>query len=147
MKILIKTQVQQHYKKVWKGFNQELFEALKPPLLPLELRRFDGSETGDEVHIRLGKGFLTQDWNAVIIEHGSDEKECYFIDEGSKLPFFLKNWKHRHRILKESENTSIIIDDISYQTPFWLLDYLMYPVMYLQFWARKPVYKKVFSDK
>ena len=75
MKILIKTTVQQNYKKVWKGFNQELFEALKPPLLPLELRRFDGSETGDEVHIRLGKGFLSQDWNALIIEHGGNEKE------------------------------------------------------------------------
>jgi len=146
MKILIKTNVEQDYHKVWKGFNQDLFLALKPPFPPMELRRFDGSETGDEVHIRLGIGAMSQDWNAKIVEHGSDEKEYYFIDKGSTLPFFLKDWTHRHRILKDG-NASIIIDDIEYKTPFLLTDYIMFPLMYFQFWMRKPIYAKVFSNK
>lgn len=146
MKIIIKTIVEQDYLTVGKGFDQSLFEALKPPLLPLTLKRFDGSQTGDEVHIQLGKGIFSQDWNALIIEHGEDENEVYFIDKGSKLPFFLKDWKHRHRILRQDNNQAMIIDDIDYTTPFRLMDYLMYPIMYLQFWVRKPVYKKVFRS-
>lgn len=147
MKIIIKTIVEQDYLTVGKGFNQALFEALKPPLLPLTLKRFDGSKTGDEVHIQLGKGIFSQDWNASIVEDGQNEKEIYFIDIGSKLPFFLKKWKHHHRMLRHENNQTIIIDDIDYFTPFWLTDYLMYPIMYLQFWIRKPVYKKFFSKK
>lgn len=146
MKILIKTQVEQNHHQVWKGFNRDLFLALKPPFPPMELRRFDGSETGDEVHIRLGAGALSQDWNALIVEHGKTDEEYYFIDEGSTLPFFLKSWTHRHRILKK-ENGAVIIDDIQYRTPNILLDYLMYPLMYFQFWMRQPIYRKVFALK
>jgi len=93
LKILLKTQVEQDYQTVYERFDRDLFLALKPPLLPLELKRFDGSKTGDEVHIRLGKGFLAQDWNAKIVEDKLTEDEAYFVDEGIKLPFFLKNWQ------------------------------------------------------
>ncbi len=143
MKILLKTQVEQDYQTVYERFDRDLFLALKPPLLPLELKRFDGSKTGDEVHIRLGKGFLSQDWNAKIVEDKLTEDEAYFIDEGIKLPFFLKDWRHKHRIIR-NDTGATIIDDIEYKTPTLLTDYLMYPVMWLQFAARKPVYRKYF---
>lgn len=145
MKIWIQTTVAANHFSVWEGFNEDLFKALKPPLLPLTLKRFDGSTTGDEVHLTLGKGWLSQDWNARIVEHQVGPDECYFIDEGSKLPFFLKRWQHRHRIVKQPDGATAIIDDITFSTPFRLLDYLMYPVMYLQFYARKPVYKRIFG--
>lgn len=147
MKILIKTPVGKDYKTVWSGFNRDLFEALKPPFLPLTLKRFDGSRTGDEVHIQLGFGILKQDWNALIIEHDENEQECYFVDEGSKLPFFLKTWYHKHRIIRQADGSSVIVDDIDFTTPFKLMDYIMYPLMYMQFAARQPIYKKVFSKK
>lgn len=140
----IKTVVEQDYKTVFERFDEDLFLALKPPLLPLTLNRFDGSMKGDEVHITLGKGALSQDWNALIVEQAELADEIYFIDVGSKLPFFLKDWKHKHRIVKEGEG-AMIIDDISYKTPFFLMDYLMFPVLYLQFWARKPVYTRYFK--
>lgn len=146
MKIRLTTSVAQDYQAVYQGFNEELFLALKPPLLPLELKRFDGSKTGDEVHIRLGKGFLSQDWNALIVEDGMTEEEAWFIDEGTQLPFFLKSWKHRHLIIK-SGSGALIVDDISYKTPTLLTDYLLYPVMWLQFAARKPVYRRVFGGE
>jgi len=144
VKILIKTEVAMPFQEVYKGFNEELFLALKPPLLPLKLLRFDGCETGDQVHIELGFGKLTQRWDALIIDHNQNNEEFYFVDKGVQLPFFLKKWQHRHRILK-SKNGAAIIDDIDYQTPYKFLDYLMYPIMYFQFYLRKPVYKKVFS--
>jgi len=146
MRITLTTQVNQDYKTVYARFDEDLFIALKPPLMPLTLQRFDGSKTGDEVHIRLGMWRLTQDWNARIVEDGINDDEAYFIDEGIKLPFFLKTWRHRHRILR-ADSGAIIIDDIHYTTPTWLTDYLMYPIMWLQFAARKPVYRRYFSKK
>jgi ligand-binding SRPBCC domain-containing protein len=146
MKILIKTTVEQDYKTVFNRFDEDLFLALKPPLLPLTLRQFDGSMEGDEVKITLGKGFLSQDWDALIVEQAESEDEIYFIDKGVKLPFFLKTWRHRHRILKLKNGKSEIIDDIEYSTPLGKpMDFLMFPVMYLQFWARKSVYKRYFK--
>jgi len=144
MKIRLTTKVEQDYKTVYKGFDKDLFVALKPPLLPLELRRFDGSKTGDEVHIRLGKGWLSQDWNALIVEDKMTDEEAWFIDEGTTLPFFLKSWRHRHLIVK-ADSGALIVDDITYKTPTWLTDYLLYPLMWLQFAARKPVYRRVFG--
>lgn len=144
MKILIKTVVEQDYKKVHKRFDENLFKALKPPFPPMELQRFDGSRKGDEVHMRLNFIFFKQNWNAKIIEDGAKKNELYFIDIGSKLPFFLKDWRHYHSIQKLENGETLIVDDIDYKTPSFLLDYLMYPVMYLQFFMRKPVYKKYF---
>ncbi len=144
MRITLRTQVNQDYKTVYARFDKDLFVALKPPLMPLQLKRFDGSKTGDEVHIRLGMWRLAQDWNARIVEDGINDEEAYFIDEGIKLPFFLKTWQHRHRILR-NDSGAIIIDDIHYTTPTRLTDYLLYPVMWLQFAARKPVYRRYFK--
>lgn len=145
MKIRIKTIVQQDYKKVFEQFDENLFNALKPPFPPMELQRFDGSRKGDEVHMLLNFIFFKQNWNAKIIEDGEKENELYFIDVGSKLPFFLKDWQHYHSIQKLETGKSVIIDDIDFKTPFILLDYLMYPAMYFQFWMRQPVYKKYFQ--
>jgi ligand-binding SRPBCC domain-containing protein len=146
MKIIIKTTVEQDYKTVFNRFDKALFLALKPPFLPLNLRQFDGSMEGDEVKITLGKGFLSQDWDALIVEQAESEDEIYFIDKAIKLPFFLKTWTHRHRILKLNNGNSEIIDDIVYSTPLGkVMDLLMFPVMYLQFWMRKPIYKRYFK--
>jgi ligand-binding SRPBCC domain-containing protein len=46
-------------------------------------------------------------------------------------------------MVKDDEGT-IIIDDITFRTPSILTDYLFYPLLYLQFLYRKPIYKKVF---
>ncbi|MEZ4685197.1 MAG: hypothetical protein R3B47_03775 [Bacteroidia bacterium] len=67
-----------------------MFEKLSPPGAGVELLRFDGSEEGDEVHIRMSLffGLIKQDWFARIIEDGQNEQEAWFIDEGIRLPFF-----------------------------------------------------------
>lgn len=145
MRIVISTTVNQYYTTIFSRFDRDLFLALKPPLLPMSLRQFDGSMKGDEVKIRIGKGFLSQDWDALIIDQQELSDEIYFVDKGVKLPFFLKTWQHKHRIIKIDNQQSQIIDDIEYTTPLGkLFDVIMYPVLYLQFWVRKPIYKKYF---
>lgn len=145
MKIYIPILVKGNYKKLIEQFDAKLFNALAPPLAPVKLLRFDGSKKGDVVHIQLSlAGMFKQDWISDITEDGVNEKEAWFVDEGKKLPFFLSYWKHRHLLQNYGENTQIV-EDIEFKTPFFLLDYLMYPILYLQFAGRKPVYLSVFG--
>lgn len=127
------------------GFNLKLFKALKPPLMSLDVERFDGCNVGDEVHLNVGLGPFKAKWVSLITDNQENENETFFVDEGKYLPFPLKSWKHIHRVVKNDEEVSEIQDDIEYSTGNRALDTLMYPVLYLQFAARKPVYKKFFS--
>lgn len=145
MRIIITTNVNQNYKTVFQGFTKTLFLALAPPFPKVNLLRFDGCEKGDQVHLEIDMIFFKQRWDADIIESSERKNEHYFIDNGSKLPFFLKTWRHHHRIIGKENNSTDIVDDFEYTTPFFLFDYLMYPVFYLQFAARSPIYKKVFG--
>jgi ligand-binding SRPBCC domain-containing protein len=144
MKITIETHVEQGYLAVKKGFNETLFTKLSPPFPPVKLIRFDGSTTGDLVILELNFIFFKQNWTSEIVEDQTDEKEFYFVDKGIELPFFLKKWTHRHRIIKDGEN-AIIRDEIEYKAPFLVLTWLLYPVMLLQFAYRKPIYKRIFA--
>lgn len=147
-KIFLKTRVQGRPADIMKRFDSSLFEKLSPPGAGVELLRFDGSKEGDQVQIRMSLllGLIKQDWFAQITEDGSNEKEAWFVDEGVKLPFFLKQWRHRHVAQADGPEHSYIIDDIQYKSPFALLGWLLYPVMYLQFAYRKPIYRKVFNQ-
>lgn len=144
MEIIIKTHVEQDFLSVKEGFNETLFKKLSPPFPPVKLLRFDGSKKGDLVSLELNFIFFRQKWVSKIIEDKTTKEEFYFIDQGVELPFFLKYWKHKHRILKEGEN-SIIQDEISFKAPFILLTWLLYPAMLLQFGYRIPIYKKIFK--
>ena len=144
MNIKISTKVNQSLLKVWEGFDLELFSRLAPAFPPVEVKEFGGCLKGDKVHLELNFILFKQDWISDIIDQKQTESEIYFIDEGTKLPFFLSHWQHRHRMVKDGEGT-IIIDDITFKTPTILTDYLFYPLMYLQFLYRKPIYKKVFE--
>jgi ligand-binding SRPBCC domain-containing protein len=143
MKIKIQTLVHQPYQEVFKRFDKELFLKLAPPFPPIKLLRFDGCQKGDWVKVQLNFIFFKQNWESYITENEQNESEIYFVDEGKKLPFFLRYWHHKHLIVCQNEQQSWIIDDITYHSPFKLLDYLLYPMMYLQFVYRKPIYRKL----
>jgi ligand-binding SRPBCC domain-containing protein len=144
MKIKIKTKVNQDYRKVFPQFGLKLFMALKPPFLPVILDRFDGSKKHDQVHMTINLIFKKEKWITVIIDEGEKENELYFIDVGKVLPFFLTKWIHKHRIIKNG-NGSIIIDDIFFKTPNPVLGIFFYIIFLIQFFYRKPVYKKYFK--
>lgn len=144
MKINLATKVKQDYLSVKNGFDETLFTKLSPPFPPVKLARFDGSEVGDVVSLELNFLLFKQKWTSEISETQTSETEYYFVDIGTKLPFFLKKWRHKHRIIKEGNN-SIIRDEIEFSAPFGLATLLLFPVIYLQFLYRKPIYKKIFA--
>ncbi|GAA5025869.1 hypothetical protein GCM10011506_10880 [Marivirga lumbricoides] len=145
MHLKLSTKVKQDYLQVKEGFNSELFMKLNPPFPPVDLLEFGGSEEGDKVHLRLNFLFFKQDWISLITFNKTDEQCFEFIDEGTKLPFFLKKWKHHHIVKKSKDRTSIIVDDVHFRSPFLLMDFLLYPILWLQFAYRKPVYKRIFK--
>lgn len=144
MHLKLKTKVEANYLNVKERFNEKLFLKLNPPFPPVELKEFGGCENGDKVHLRLNFIFFKQDWISEITFDNTDEKVFEFIDEGTKLPFFLKSWRHHHIVENYSSDESVIVDDISFKSPFILMDFLLFPVLWLQFAYRKPIYKKFF---
>ncbi|TAE75760.1 MAG: hypothetical protein EAZ85_01730 [Bacteroidetes bacterium] len=145
MRLYFKTKVNLLPEKVFEGFNEQLFLKLAPPFPPVRLQRFDGCKAGDKVVLKLFFIFFSQIWESTILKQVTTKNEIYFIDRGTKLPFFLKQWQHSHIIQSNEDGGSFIIDDIEYHTPFWLLDYLMYPSMWFIFAYRKPIYRKIFK--
>ncbi|MCH6199134.1 hypothetical protein MMU07_06075 [Aquiflexum sp. LQ15W] len=146
MKINIETTVEQDFLQVKEGFNESLFTKLSPPFPPVRLLRFDGSEKGDLVTLELDFLLFKQKWTSLITEDHTDGKEFFFVDQGIDLPFFLREWKHKHRIIKNGLG-SIIRDEITFKAKPGFLGIFLYPAMYLQFLYRKPIYKKYFRTK
>lgn len=146
MHLTISTSVEQDYRTVMHGFNQDLFLKLNPPFPPVKLLRFDGCHKDDIVSLELNFFLFKQRWTSLILEDGLDDREFYFVDAGTELPFFLKSWEHKHRILQDKQETRII-DDIHFRSPMVILDFLLWPVLWLQFLYRKPIYRRVFRKK
>jgi ligand-binding SRPBCC domain-containing protein len=144
MRLSLHTAVQQSPAQVFAGFHQDLFKRLAPPFPPVKLLRFDGSKAGDTVSLELNFLLFRQRWDSFITEYYQSPQEIYFVDEGIRLPFFLKYWRHKHRIVAAPAG-AVIIDEITFKAPFLLLTWLLYPALYLQFLYRKPIYKKIFK--
>ncbi len=145
MHLKLKTKVNQDFLSVKEGFNEKLFLSLNPPFPPVQLKEFGGCRKGDKVHLELNFIFFKQDWISEITFDNTSDSIFEFVDEGTKLPFFLKYWKHHHIVKKTKKNQSFIIDDINFKSPFIIMDFLLYPVLWLQFAYRKPIYKKLFK--
>ena len=122
-------------------FDEALFLKLAPPLPVSKLIRFDGCKTNDVVALKIRIFFKWHLWESLIISNENTESEINFVDEGSKLPFFLSFWKHRHRIVQE-KNDVLIIDDIEFFAHNNVLTLLSFPILYLMFAMRKPIYRK-----
>lgn len=144
MNIVLKTQVNGYYKDVMDKFDLDLFEALKPIGAKMEIVQFTGSKTGDVVEIKFIRPLKTQ-WLSKITDHGSDENQSYFIDEGVVLPKPLKLWKHKHIVRKVDNQNSEIIDDITFSSGKNWLDILLYLPLFFSFYPRKGIYRKYFA--
>lgn len=144
MNIQLKTKVDGNYKDIMQGFDRKLFEALKPSHAKMEIVAFTGSKKGDKVHLRFHSP-IKAEWISHITDHGENEKESFFIDEGVTLPFPLSFWRHKHIVQKITDNTSFIIDDISFKASNFFLSFLLYPAIYLGFYPRRKIYKQYFK--
>jgi ligand-binding SRPBCC domain-containing protein len=145
MKLRLATQVDAPLSRVWEGFGAKLFEALSPPFPKVRLLRFEGSQKGNWVEIELHFILFKSIWLSEITEQKHLDGEIYFIDEGRKLPFPLRRWKHRHSLVAEPKGGTWIVDEIEYHSFSPLLDALLYVPFYLQFAYRKPIYRRFFG--
>lgn len=150
MRLNLTTAVDMPYDQVFAGFTKELLMQLAPPFPRLTLERFDGCRKGDTVHLKMHLPLApAQDWISVIVEDGEIRNhtdfrdEYFFVDEGTTLPFFLKSWRHTHRIVR-ADHGSVIVDSIEFAA-WGGLDLLVYPFLWLSFAYRQPVYKRVFA--
>ena len=141
MKIFIKTPIPKNFKVVFSNLNEELFVALKPPLVNLVVERFDGCNKGNEVHLKING----QRWVSHITNYSESDDEIYFIDIGAIIPAPLKSWKHIHRVVRTGTDSCEVIDDIEYSTGNTLLDKAIYPMLYTMFFLRRPIYKRKLS--
>lgn len=144
MQIQINTTVKASWQEVKEGFDEKLFLNLNPPIPKVKLLRFDGCQRGDVVKMELNFLFWKDIWQSDITLDKETEEGFMFIDEGVKLPFPFKAWKHEHIVVKK-ERGSLIADKITYKTLNPVLDFFLYPFLYLQFLYRKPIYKRVFD--
>jgi ligand-binding SRPBCC domain-containing protein len=144
MNIKLKTKVAGNYQDIMRLFDRNLFEALKPKNAKMEIVEFTGSKKGDKVHLRFLSP-LKAEWISEITEDGEDESESYFIDEGTTLPFPLSFWKHKHVVQKITEDTSYIIDDMTFKGINSLFTLFLYPALYVAFYPRKSIYKSYFK--
>ncbi len=103
-----------------------------------------GRNKEDKVTIEMKIFFLKLLWISKITEVSELPLCKYFIDEGETLPFFLNYWKHQH-IIQQTRNNTKIIDKIEFNTGSILTDYIFYPILYLQFIYRKPIYRNYFK--
>lgn len=145
MRFILKTSVQGYYLDIMERFDIDLFKSLKPIGAKMTVTQFTGSKTGDIVALEFTSP-IKASWVSKIINHGQDENKAFFIDEGELLPFPLKSWTHHHIVERIDDQSSVIIDDITYSTGIKLLDLLMYPAMYLSFYPRKSGYRRYFNQ-
>lgn len=143
MRMHLKSTVPGDFQDVFLQFDEKLFRYLLPP--NAELINFEGSKRGDKVHLKFGFPFYSE-WISEIVEEASQANQNYFIDEGRKLPFGLKTWRHRH-IVRKSDAGTEIIDEMNYSTGNSVLDILFYPFLFLAFAPRIVQYKKYFKSK
>ncbi len=146
MNIQLKTKVDGNYLDIMQRFDRNLFEALKPKNAKMEIVAFTGSKKGDIVHLKFLSP-IKSEWISKIIEDHQDENQAYFIDEGVTLPFPLTFWRHKHIVKKITEDSSYIIDDMTFKGPFFLITWLLYPALYIAFYPRKKIYRTYFTSK
>lgn len=144
MRIVLRSVVKAHFKNVAADFSHDLFVFLLPPKFVASLVAYEGSKPGSKVHIRFRLPYPS-DWISVIKSEVKDENNYVFVDEGEKLPFGLKSWRHIHSVKKMHEQSTEIIDDMNFSTGIRLLDYILYPFLFLSFYPRKNLYKKYFE--
>ena len=147
MRFQILTPVKGNLRKVFAGFDHNLLLQLTPPGVKMELLRFDAPDKpGGRIQLRITLlGMIRQEWTNEFPEYALSDAECHFVDVGVVMPFPIKMWRHDHRVLSDGPNRAIINDDVSFKTGFFLMDFLLYPILWLQFRYRRPIYRRIFG--
>ncbi len=144
MKLKLNTQVKGNYQKIMAAFDRSLFEALKPPFGKMEIVEFTGSKKGDRVHIKFHSP-IKAEWVSDIVEDEMTEDMASFVDVGTKLPWPIATWTHRHIVERVDEDNSMIIDDISFTGTNLVFSLILFPAIFMGFYPRKKIYQAYFK--
>lgn len=144
MQFSIKSNVKANFRFVASHFGKPLLSHLLPKFPPIRLTKFDGTGLGNLVCLELKFAGHIMTWSSQIIVTKKHDTEENFIDQGVKLPFFLVYWEHRHRIIRNGNDT-VIIDEIYYKSPNMIIELLFFPILFLSFYLRRASYKSFFS--
>lgn len=147
MNLRFESVVQRNWHTIKAGFTRDLFTKLKPFGVGMKVLRFDGCAKGDEVHVEVSVAGLKQAWVSHITQEVLSEREWSFVDEGHKIPWPLKSWRHHHRVVSLDDQSSKIIDDITYDCCYRWMNPLIYPVLWSTFVIRDSRYKKFFKEE
>lgn len=146
MKINIQTTIKTDNKliEVFNLFNKEMFYYLteNAPVKPV---RYDGDAIGSEIHLQMNFPWKDE-WISVITERRIADNVCFFVDEGRKLPYNIKQWRHTH-IIRKVKNGVVIEDDIYFKSSNWFFDQFWWLAFNPQFLLRKSQYKKYLISK
>lgn len=145
MRLRIAIKVNKDYQTVARGFTEKLFRKLNPPFPPARLHRYDGSQPGDRVVLKLSFLLFSQWWESEITDQQTGDEEINFTDEGRVLPFFLNTWRHVHCIQKRPQGGSTIVEDIQFSSGYAWADFFLFVPLYLLFAYRIPIYKNYFK--
>ena len=137
----VRTRVNAPMQDVWTQFDATLLKKLSPPFPQVRIVRFDGCQTGDIVTLELNLMLAKPLWTSKITDSVQGEQACYFVDEGVEMPLGLTAWRHEHRMEKIDPKSTYIVDDISFKSKNWLLDYLLLPLFWGMIVYRIPFYK------
>lgn len=138
------TRVSAQRDQVADQFNEDLLLKLKPPLLTMQLIRYDGQHRGDELKFQVGIGKMTQTWHGAITQHRYTQKHWLFRDEGISLPHPLKTWQHTH-VLKAADQNTLIIDRVKFCGKNAMYTVLLCLPIAIMFLMRKPLYQRWLS--
>ncbi len=123
-------------------FDENLFRTLAPPFPKLRVDRFDGCHTGDTVALSMDWGLFQQPWVSLITDNGANAREAWFVDEGQKLPWPFRYWRHRHLMTQGTPGRTLITEDLTYRTGSTILDWLVRPAIWALLAYRKPIYRR-----
>ncbi|MFW5687717.1 MAG: hypothetical protein ACOCXV_02210 [Bacteroidota bacterium] len=144
MRIRLVTTIMAPFKKVYKGFDRNLFEYLMPPFSMASIIRYEGQTPGDIIDLKFNVPFLGH-WTVIIKEAHLSHREYSFVDRGLRVPFGIVYWRHAHRVVARNNKSCFIIDDIEYETSWVFLDYMLYLPLMAIFYPRKYFYKRYYK--
>lgn len=148
MNFTLETRVRGHFLSVFGQMNRDIFDLLPPPVGRVEVLRYEGEQPGNVVEVVLHLPLLPpQPWRTDMVAREVSETEAFFTDahvQGPQ-PFFLRAWRHTHRVVADGPDHSRIRDEIFFAGPWWIPGIALYAVLWVQFAARRPRYRAIFG--
>ena len=131
------------YDIVCEQFNNLEFVKYLTQFQPVKVLKWDGINNGCEAIFKI---WLFK-WHVFSVVHDNYNKQenCLsFYDNGTKLPFGIINWNHKHQI--EINGKSVVIfDNLKFEHNNLLLALLLYPILISPILIRKILYPLYFK--